>query len=395
MDFRITEKEEVFRQEMQAFFDTVFPSEFLQQLEAEPLEERKFYDESIRRLASKGWLGIGWPKEYGGMECSMTEQLLYYIEMYLRLPQRVINPVGVATALVAPVIMNFGSEELKNEFLPKILRGAATFCLGYTEPTAGTDLIGLQTTAVYDVNEYVIDGQKAFTSAAECADYCWLSARTNPEATKRTQGISLFIVDMKTPGITVRGVPTMSRFRVNDVFFHNVRVPEKNLVGEINRGWTYITQALSHERLGFGVLVAVLKHTFDELMEYTREMRLKGEFFSNYPLLRHKLSQLAIELEVARLLAARLVCILEKDIVPYQESSMAKVFVTELEKRLANTGMQILGLLGQLKKGSKWTPLGGKIEDAYRYSIMGTIGGGSNEIQRIIIAIAGLGLPRG
>jgi alkylation response protein AidB-like acyl-CoA dehydrogenase len=395
MDFRISETEEVFRQKGQAFFDTVFPSEFLKQLEAEPLEERKLYDESIRRLASKGWLGIGWPKEYGGMECSMTEQLLYYIEMYLRLPQRVINPVGVATALVAPVIMKFGSEELKNEFLPKILRGEATFCLGYTEPTAGTDLIGLQTTAVYDTNDYIINGQKAFTSAAECADYCWLSARTNPEAVKRTQGISLFIVDMKTPGITIRGVPTMSRFRVNDVFFHNVRVPEKNLVGEINQGWTYITQALSHERLGFGVLVAVLKHTFNELMEYTREKRRKGGFFSNYPILRHKLSQLAIELEVARLLAARLVWILEKGIVPYQESSMAKVFVTEFEQRLANTGMQILGLYGQIKKGSKWAPIEGKIEDDYRYSIMGTIGGGSNEIQRMIIAIAGLGLPRG
>jgi len=395
MDFRITEKEEVFRRKVQAFFDAEFPPEFLQQLEAELPEERRLYDESIRRLASKGWLGIGWPNEYGGMECSMTEQLLYYIEMYLRLPQRVINPVGVATALVAPVIMKFGSEELKKEFLPKILKGEATFCLGYTEPTAGTDLIGLQTSAVADGNEYVINGQKAFTSAAECAHYCWLSARTDPEAIKRSQGISLFIVDMKSLGITVRGVPTMSRFKVNDVFFNDVRVPEKNLVGEINQGWTYITQALSHERLGFGVLVAVLKHTFDELMEHAKETRRKGEPLCKDPTVQHKLAQLAIELEVARLLAARLVWMLGKGVVPYQESSMAKVFVTELERRLANAGMQMLGLYGQLKKGSKWAPLMGRIEDAYRYSIMGPIGGGPNEVQRMIIAIAGLGLPRG
>ena len=379
MDFRTTEQEEAFKQEVRAFFDAEFPPEFLQELAAESLEERKLYDESIRRLAKKGWLGIGWPREYGGVDCSHTGQLIYYIEMYRRLPQRVINPVGVATALVAPVIMKFGSEELKKEFLPKILKGEATFCLGYTEPTAGTDLVGLKTQAVADGDDYVINGQKAFTSAAECADYCWLSAKTDPEATRRSQGISLFILDMKTPGITVRGVPTMSRFRVNDVFLHDVRVPRRNLVGEKNQGWTYITQALGHERLGFGVLVAVLN----------------GEPLCKDPTVQYKLAQLAIELEVARLLAARLVWMLEKGVVPFQESSMAKVFVTELEQRLANAGMQILGLYGQLKEGSKWAPLKGRIEDAYRYSILGPIGGGSNEVQRIIIAIAGLGLPRG
>ena len=349
MDFRTTEQEEAFKQEVRAFFDAEFPPEFLQELAAESLEERKLYDESIRRLARKGWLGIGWPREYGGAECSHTGQLIYYIEMYRRLPQRVINPVGVATALVAPVIMNFGSEELKKEFLPKILKGEATFCLGYTEPTAGTDLVGLKTQAVADGDDYVINGQKAFTSAAECADYCWLSAKTDPEATRRSQGISLFILDMKTPGITVRGVPTMSRFRVNDVFLHDVRVPKRNLVGEKNQGWTYITQALAHERLGFGVLVAVLKHTFDELMEYARETRHNGEPLCKEPTVQYKLAQLAIELEVARLLAARLVWMLEKGVVPFQESSMAKVFVTELEQRLANSGMQILGLYGQLR----------------------------------------------
>lgn len=395
MDFRTTEQEEAFRQEVRDFFEAEFPQEFLQELEAEPLEKRGFYDECIRRLARKGWLGIGWPKEYGGMECSMTEQLIYYIEMYLRLPQRVINPVGVATVLAAPVIMRFGSEELKREFLPKILKGEATFCLGYSEPTAGTDLAGLQTRAVAAGDEYIINGQKAFTTAAECADFCWLSARTDPEASKRSQGISLFILDMKTPGITVRGVPTMSRFRVNNVFFHDVRVPKKNLVGEENQGWNYITQALSQERIGFGVQAAILKRTFDELVGYARETRHNGGPLCKDPTMQHKLAQLAIELEVARLLAARLVWMLEKGVVAYHEASMAKVFVTELERRLTNTGMQILGLYGQLKKGSRWAPLMGRIEDAYRYSIMGPIGGGSNEVQRLIIAVAGLGLPRG
>ncbi len=395
MDFKTTEQEETFRHEVRNFFEAEFPLQFLQELEEEAPEERKLYDECVRRLARKGWLGIGWPKEYGGMECSVIEQLIYYIEMYLRLPPKVINPVGVATALAAPVIMKFGSEELKKEYLPRIMKGKTTFCLGYSEPTAGSDLVGLQTRAVADGDEYVINGQKTFTTAAEYATHCWLSAKTDPEATKRSKGISLFILDMKTPGITVRGVLTMSRFRVNDVFLHDVRIPKKNLVGEENQGWIYITRALSHERLGFGVQAAILKHTFDELVLYAKETCRNGEPLYKDSILRHKLAQLVIELEVARLLAARLVWMLEKGVVAYHESSIAKVFVTELEQRLANTGMQILGLYGQLKKGSKWAPLMGRIEDAYRHSIMGTIGGGSNEVQRLIIAIAGLGLPRG
>jgi alkylation response protein AidB-like acyl-CoA dehydrogenase len=395
LDFKTTEQEEEFRQDVRQFFDVEFPPEFLRDLEAEPEGERRLYDECIRRLAGKGWLGIGWPKEYGGMECSVTQQLIYYIEMYLRLPPKVINPVGVATALAAPVIMKFGSEELKREYLPKILKGEAKFCLGYSEPTAGSDLVGLQTTAIASGNDYVINGQKAFTTSAEYADFCWLSAKTDPGATKRSQGISLFIVDMKSPGITVQAVPTMSRYRVNNVSLSDVRVSKRSRVGEENSGWTYITQALSHERIGFGVQAAILKHTYDELMQYARETYHNSEPLCKEPVVRDKLACLAIELEVARLLAARPVWMLEKGIVAYHEASIAKVFVTQLEQRLANAGMQILGLYGQLKKGSKWAPLEGMIEDAYRHSIMATIGGGSTEVQRMIIAIAGLGLPRG
>jgi alkylation response protein AidB-like acyl-CoA dehydrogenase len=395
MEFRTTEQEEAFRGEVRDFFDSEFPPEFLKDLEVEPDEERGVYDECVRRLASKGWLGIGWPREYGGMERPLTEQLIYYIEMYLRLPHRVINPVGVATALAAPVIMMFGSGGLKSEYLPKILKGEATFCLGYSEPAAGTDLVGLQTRAVVDGDQYIVNGQKAFTTAAEIADYCWLSVKTDPNATKRNQGISLLIVDMQTPGISVRGVPTMSRYRVNDVFFRDVKVPKKNLVGEENQGWTYITQALSHERLGFGVQAAILKHTFEQLLKHACEVTRNGRPLSDDRTIRQKLAQLAIEIEISRLFGSRLIWMLEKGMSTYYEAAMAKVFVTELEQRLANTGMQILGLQGQLKRGSPWAPLDGEIEDAYRYSVMGTIGGGSNELQRMITAIAGLGLPRG
>lgn len=395
MDFLPSEQEVAFRRQVHNFFETEFSAEFLRNLEAERPEERRLYRECILRLARKGWLGIGWPEEYGGMGRSLTEQLIYYIEMYLRLPPKVINPLGVATALVAPVIMQFGSEELKKEYLSKVIKGEATFCLGYSEPTAGSDLVGLQTIAVADGDGYVINGQKAFTSAAEYADYCWLSAKTDPNAPKRNQGISLFIVDMRTHGISVEEVPTLARYSVNNVFFHDVRVPRENRVGEENQGWKYITQALNQERLGFGVQAAILKRRFDAIVEYARDMCGKGRPLSTGTVLRHKLAQMAIELEVARLFASRLVWMMEKGEVPYHEPSMAKVFVTELEQRLFNTGMQMLGLYGQLQKSCEWAPLEGRIEEGYRYSILGPIGGGSNEIQRMIIAIAGLGLPRG
>ncbi|MBE0480157.1 MAG: acyl-CoA dehydrogenase family protein [Dehalococcoidia bacterium] len=393
MDFLPSRDEEAFREEVRHFFENEFSAEFLENLENEPPEERTLYRECVNRLARRGWLGIGWPREYGGMERPLTEQLIYYVEMYRRLPSKVINPVGVATALAAPVIMKFGSEELKKEYLPRIRNGEATFCLGYSEPKAGSDLVGLLTHAIVDGDYYVINGQKMFTTAAEYADFCWLSARTDPTATKRSQGISLFMVPMRSPGIEIHAVPTMSRFRVNTVSFRDVRVHKKHLIGEENQGWKYITQALSHERIGFGVSTAILKHLFSELIEYAKAEGRGGLNDKERPA-RSRLAQQAIELEVSRLLAARLIWMLEKGLMPYQEASMAKIFVTELEQRLANTGMQVLGLYGQLKKDSFWARLDGKMEDAYRHSIMGPIGGGSNEVQRMIIAIAGLGLPR-
>ncbi len=396
MDFRLNEQEEAFREEVCSFFEAEFPPDFLRALEAEPPQERKLYRECVRRLASKGWIGIGWPREYGGMERSFTEQLVYSIEMYLRIPAKVINPLGVAASLAAPVIMSSGSEELKARFVPRILKGEATFCLGYSEPSAGSDLVGLQTIAVADGDDYVINGQKAFTSSAEYADYCWLSARTDPDAPKKSRGISLFIVDMKTPGITWREVPTMSgKYSVNDLFLKDVRVPRSNIVGEENQGWTYVTQALSQERLGFGVQAAVLKRGFDELLAYVGERRGNGRSTTLSPVLRHKLAQTAVELEVARLFAARLVWMAEKGENPFLEASMAKVLVTQLEQRLSNMGMQILGLWGQLERSCEPAPLNGRIPAEYKHSIMASVGGGSTEIQKMIIATIGLGLPRG
>ena len=255
-------------------------------------------------------------------------------------------------------------------------------------------MASMQTRAEEVGDDYVINGQKTLISIAHHADFCWLGARTDPTAPKKHRGISLFIVDMKTPGITVRPVWTMANMRVNDIFFDQVRVPKSALVGEKNRGFYHIATALDHERVFMGALVAAHRRILDELIEYARQTCHNGYPLSKEPLVRHKLAELAIEIRVGEALAYRLVWILSKGAVPFHEASISKVFTSELEQRLTNSGMQIMGLYGQLKEVSKWAHLKGRMEYMYRFAILGTIGGGTNEIQRSIIAFMGLGLPR-
>jgi len=302
------------------------------------------------------------------------------------------NVIGMN--IVGPALMNFGSEKHKKEYLPKILKGEAVFCVGYTEPNAGSDVASMQTRAEEDGDDYVINGQKTLISIAHHADFCWLGARTDPNAPKKHRGISLFIVDMKTPGVTVRPIWTMANMRVNDIFFDGVRVPKSALVGEKNQGFYHIATALDHERVFMGALVAAHRRTLDELIGYAKETCHNGYSLSKEPLVRHKLAELAIEVKVGEALAYRLVWMLSKGAVPFHEASIAKVFTSEREQRLTNIAMQIMGLYGQLKEGSKWAQLKGRMEYMYRFSVLGTIGGGTNEIQRSIIALTGLGLPR-
>jgi len=387
MDFRFTAEEEAFRREVH---------EFLEQELSKPEYQtwgpsRQFRPEFTRMLAQMGWLGVGWPKEYGGLGRPYMQQLIYGEEiMYHRAPTGA-NVLG--QNMVGPALIQVGSDEHKMEFLPRILRGEVVFCLGYTEPGAGSDLAALQTQARAEGDCYVITGQKTLISMAKQADYCWLGARTDPNAPKH-RGISLFIVDMKTPGITVRPIETMADMEIYEVFFDDVRVPRSALVGEANRGWYYIATALDHERVFMGAAIAGHRRTFEDLVEYAKETRHNGKPLSSGPIIRQKLAQLAVELEVGRMLGYRVAWVLSKGVVPYHEASVAKVFTSELERQLTNVGMQIMGLVGLLKEGSRWAPLKGYMEWAYRMSILCAIGGGANEIQRNIIALVGLGLPR-
>jgi len=295
--------------------------------------------------------------------------------------------------MVGPTLIAVGSEEQKREFLPRILKGEIVFCLGYTEPNAGSDLANCQTTAVADGDDYIINGQKLFTSFAGQADYAWMTVRTDPNAPKKHRGLSMFIVDMKTPGITVGKLDTMWDYPLYEVFFDNVRVPKTAVVGELNQGWYYLTTALDHERVFMGATVAQHRRLFEDLVQYAKETHHNGKPLSKDPIIRQRLAQLAIDLEIARLFGYRVAWLLGRGIVPFSEASITKVFTSELERRLANTAMQILGLHGQLEREPR-APFNGYMEWEYRFSLMMAIGGGSNEIQRIIIAIAGLGLPR-
>jgi hypothetical protein len=319
------------------------------------------------------------------------EQLIYGEEMlYHRAPA---SAHILGANMAGPTLINVGTEEQKKEFLPKILSGEVTFCLAYTEPGAGSDLASMRATAVADGDYYVINGQKTLISFAAEAHYCWLAAKTDPTNPKPHRGISIFIVDMKSPGITVRPLETMFDYAIYEVFFDNLRVHKSAVVGELNRGWYYIAQALDHERIFFGAIAAEHRRIFEELIEYAKKTYRNGQPLSKNPIIRQKLADTAIELEVARLLSYRVAWLMSLGAVPFAEASMTKVFTTELERRLANLGMQLLGLYGLVEEGTE-VPFKGFMQWWYRFSLLQAVGGGTNEIQRMIIAIAGLGLPR-
>jgi len=386
MDFGFTPEEEAFRQEIREFLRQELGPEHKGRT---PLE--LFSREFTKKLAAKGWLGVGWPTEYGGLGRPYTQQLVYSEEM---MQSRA--PCGahiLAQNMTGPTLTRVGSEEQKKEFLPRILSGELVICLGYTEPDAGSDLANCQTTALLDGDEYVVNGQKLFTSFAGQADYAWMTVRTDPDAPKKHRGISMFIIDMKTPGITVGTLDTMWDYPLYEVFFDNVRVPKSAVVGELNHGWQYLTVALDHERVFMGGVVALHRHLFEDIVQYAKTTYRNGKLISENPIIRQRLAQLAIDLEIGRLFAYRVAWLLGKGTIPFAEASMTKIFTSELERRLANTAMQILGLYGPLDKGAR-APLDGYAGWEYKFSLMQAVGGGSNEIERILIAIAGLGLPR-
>jgi alkylation response protein AidB-like acyl-CoA dehydrogenase len=267
------------------------------------------------------------------------------------------------------------------------------WCQGYSEPGSGSDLASLQTRAVQDGDDFVINGQKIWTSQAHYADWMFVLARTDPEAPKH-RGISYFLVDMKSPGISVRPLINMAnQTGFNEVFFENVRVPRSGLLGELNRGWYIATTTLDFERSSVSTS-ATARRTLEELTSFTKEMRSNGAAVFDHPLVKHQLADLWVELNIARFLSYRVVSMQDRGLVPNYEASIVKVYNSEHNQRIARAGINILGLYGQLHPSSKYTRLRGRFERSYLSSVGSTIAAGTSEIQRNIIATRGLGLPR-
>jgi len=391
MDFGYTEEEEKFRERLAEFLDKNLTEEIARQnwedLGVGP-EAREF----SLKLAANGFLGLSWPKEYGGQGLPPTYDFILLDELGKRWGAHV--PLDIGYTMVGPTILRRGNEELKREFLPKIVDGEIEFCLGYTEPNAGSDLASMQMRAVEGDDCFIVNGQKTFNTECHYSEYHWLAVRTDPSPDiPKYKGISLFIVDMDSPGITVRPLWTMSGERTNEVYYDDVKVPKKRMIGEKNRGFYYMMEALGSERNQVfvpGRLMPIL----GDLVQYVKDTEYNGKPLSEDPLIRHRLAQAAIELEVAGLLADHSRWLESNELPMSYEPEITKVFTSELEQRLVDVGMQILGLYGQLTEDSKWAPLRGRISWYFLHSFMTTIGAGTSEVGRSVIAQRGLGLPR-
>jgi alkylation response protein AidB-like acyl-CoA dehydrogenase len=341
------------------------------------------------KLGAKGWLGLSWPREYGGGGQPVSHQFIVEEEVALHG-----GPASdaIARIIVAPILLLKGSEEHKRRFLPALARGEITFCLGYTEPESGSDLASLQTRAVADGDDYVINGRKIYTSGASESDYCWLAARTDAETPKHA-GVSVLIVPMQSEGVEVRPLLNLlDEGWFNEVAFENVRVPRSELVGGENRGWEVLTSALGVERITIYRAFVHLRMLW-ALVRYAGRERDGARPWDD-PQVRHRLAALAAEFEVARLLLWRAIGMHERGEEFRAQAAMVKLFNTELAQRLYTAGMALLGPYAAVRDGERalWQ---GALPHAYLSAVQDTIGAGTSEVQREIIALRGLGLPRG
>jgi alkylation response protein AidB-like acyl-CoA dehydrogenase len=356
----------------------------------------------VRRIGKDGWLGIGWPTEYGGQGRPATDQFIFFDET-----RRVGAPFPFVTVnTVGPTIMRYGSEEQKSFFLPGILSGEINFAIGYTEPEAGTDLASLRTRAVRDGDQYVVNGAKIFTSGAELADYVWLAVRTDPEAPKH-KGISILCVPTDSPGFSYSPITTVAGAMTSATYYTDVHVPAANRVGEENEGWRMITNQLNHERVGLAAWSGFASQLFDEVADWAatapiglgEDRAAAGDaddmVVLDLPWVQLDLARCRAELEAMYLLNWRMASAVATDQLKAADSSAAKVFGVETSIGIYRRLLGIVGAPGYLAPGSPGAALEGKLERTARHAQINTFGGGVNEVQREIVAMAGLGMTRG
>ncbi len=384
MDFRFSNEEEGFRQEVREFLRKEVTPQVREEADS-GIGWGPHIWELVHKLGARGLLTPTWPKEFGGLGLPSVYRFIVHEELdYAEaLPHEALT---VGAGVAGPTIMLYGSAEQKKAYLPRIARGEIEFALGYTEPQAGSDLASLQLRAEERGDHFIFNGQKVFNTRCHFAQYHWIAARTDVSEPKH-RGISLFIVDLSSPGITLRPLWGIDGTRTNEVFYDNVMVPKDNLVGEKNRGFYYTVTALEFERV---LSVGRLTKTFEELVHYvnkTPSLRKDG-------LVRQQVAQIATEIEVAKLFVYRLAWLQTNRTVANYEAAASKLFSSELSQRMAATGMEIMGLLGLLQKDSGKAPMEGKFEYLVRETLLNTIAGGTSEVMRNIIATRGLDLPR-
>lgn len=388
MDFELDAGQRAWLAEVREFLRENVTAELRAELTQHDLE---FPDGEVarfrRKVGERGWFGLNWPREYGGLGLGAVYQHLLMSEFeYWGVP----GPDLTVTS-VAPMIMRHGTERNKIEWLPPIAKGEILCAVGYSEPEAGTDLANLRTRATLDGQEWVINGTKIWNSGAQRATHEWLCVRTDPNAA-RHRGISVIIVPIDSPGIQIRPLYAWSGYRTNEVHFRDVRVPATNLIGEVNRGWTYITGALDLER-GALTNAGDLRRAVDELRDLALSPRRDSTVPADSPALRRRLARAEADVEVATLMGYEAASILDSGVIPTVEVSVEKVFTSELRQRIADLALDLLGPDGLLAHRSQIAPLAGKFERLYRAAPLMRFGGGTNEVLRDIIAQRGHGMP--
>jgi len=391
MDFTFSESEERLRDELRVFLQETLGEDHDAGGSELSDDDFDFSQQFNRRLAERGWIAPAWPKPYGGLGASYIEQLIFSEELAYAGAPGGGRVFGVG--MLGPTLIVHGTEEQKAQHLPGITSGQVLWCQGYSEPGAGSDLASLQTKAVRDADDYLINGQKIWTTQAHLAQWMFVLARTDQEAPKH-RGISFFLLDMKTPGISVQPLINMAgRHEFNQVFFQDVRVPAKNLVGGEHRGWYVAMTLLDFERSSVGS-IASNRRVLEQLAAFAKETRQNGSSLLDVPWIRNTLAELWVETDVSRWLSYRVAAMQQAGRMPNYEASIVKVFATEAAQHVYNFGTKMLGLYGSLTEDSKWARLQGRMASGYLSSVAPTIYSGSNEIQRNIIATRGLGLPR-
>ncbi|MFQ5899241.1 MAG: acyl-CoA dehydrogenase family protein [Candidatus Methylomirabilia bacterium] len=398
MDFKLTPDQQAFRDEIRAWIGKNLPREWTSRAVAGPDVPRpEFYGflrQWQRSLYEAGFLGLTWPKEYGGRGLTFMEELILHEELALAKAPPLLNILGIGMA--GPTIIAYGTEDQKKRYLAKILGCEEIWCQGYSEPNAGSDLASLQTRAVPDGDHFIINGQKVWTSVAHVADWMMLLARTDSDA-PRHKGITYFLLDMHAPGVTVRPLRQMTGDEeFNEVFFENVRVPAESILGGLNNGWQVGITTLMYERLalGFGLQMR-LRIALDALIELARRTKRNGGTAAEDPVLRQQLAQLWIDTEAFRYTGARAITKLLKGELPGPEASSGKIWWCETHQRLQEVAMEIQGPYHQLTRGSEWTIDHGIWQYTFVRSRANSVEGGTTEIQRNIIGERVLGLPKG